>query len=186
MRLKGLWRVHIEQVINGSEYTRIRFTETEEALAHIGDKPEVMLAVLGQLGEFVKLIPEIPMEIIDLLKSAETPGKLADLCAYSPQFTYEERLDLLKTPDPELRLAKINKLFDRELTALRQAAKIKTIPECETCEDLADLVFESDANHRTERLTAFLNHVVDKHTIELLVLLAEKYGPIFMKKRTMK
>jgi len=184
--VKGLWRVRVEKVLEERAYARVRFTKAEV----IDDAPigrsRTMQVVLGQIDEFAKLIPGIPAEITEALRSAETPGKLADLCAYSPAFSSEERLELLKTLGAEERLEKVSKHFERQLAALRELAKVKMIPECETCIELADRVFESEPSRRGEIASEFLSHVVQKHTGELLGLIAEKYGPAFMRRRALK
>ena len=64
--------------------------------------------------------------------------------------------------------------------------KIKTIPECDVCSDLADRAFESGPAELNEIALKFLTHVIQNHTEELLSLLAEKYVPIFMAKRAMR
>ncbi len=184
--VKGLWRVRVEKVIEEKAYARVRFTKAKDVDDAPTGRSEVMQVVLNQIDEFVKLIPGIPLEIIDALRSAETPDKLADLCAYSPSFSPDERLDLLKTLGPEERLEKVSKLFERQLASLRGLASVKTIPECETCMEFADRAFESEPNRRGEIALEFLNHVVQKHTGELLGLLAEKYGPTFMRRRALK
>jgi len=184
--LKGLWRVQVEEVIEEGEYSRARFTKAEEIEDASAGKSKNMHAVLDQVNEFVKLIPGIPPEIIEVLKNAETPGKLADLCSYSPGFSPDERLDLLKTLKAEDRLLKINKLFERHLSALKELVKVKQIPECETCAELADKALESEPIRRGEIALEFLNHVVQKHPDELLGLLAERYGPVFLRRRALK
>lgn len=183
--LKGLWRVRIEKVLEERAYARVRFSKAEE-IDDVATKPKIIQVVLDQIDEFVKLIPGIPPEMIEALKSAETPGKLADLCAYSPAFSFEERLDLLNTMGAEGRLKKVNRLFERHLFALRELAKVKTIPECEICMELTDRVFESEPSRRGKMASEFLSHVVEKHAGELLGLLAERYGPAFMRKGAMK
>ena len=184
--VKGLWRVRVEKVLQERAYARVRFTKAIEADDASTGKPRIMGTVLGQIDEFVKLIPGIPAEITEALRSAETAGKLADLCAYSPGFSSEERLDLLNTLGAEERLEKVGRHFERQLTALRELAKVKMIPECETCMELADRVFESEPNRRGEIASEFLSHVVQKHPSELLGLIAEKYGPAFMTRRALK
>jgi ATP-dependent Lon protease len=184
--LKGLWRVRVEKVLEEAEYSKVRFTKVEEAEDASAGKSKIMQDVLDQIDEFVKLIPGIPSEVIEVLRSTETPGKLADLCAYSPGFSREERLELLRTLGAEERLAKVSKFFQRQLTALRELAKVKQIPECETCAELADKAFESEPTRRGEIALEFLNHVVQKHPDELLGLIAERYGPVFMRRRAMK
>jgi ATP-dependent Lon protease len=184
--VKGLWRVRVGAVFEERTQLRVRFTRAEEAADAAAGRPNSMKAVFNQLDEFVRLIPGIPPEIIETLRNADTPGKLADLCAYSPAFSSEERLDLLKTLGAEERLEKVSRHFDRQLNALRELAKVKGIPECETCMELADRVFESDPAQRGDIALEFLNHVVHKHTGEVLGLLAERYGPEFMRRRALK
>ncbi len=65
-------------------------------------------------------------------------------------------------------------------------SKIKTIPECEICSDLADRAFDSGPAELNEIALKFLTHVIQDHTEEVLALLAEKYVPIFMAKRAMR
>ena len=184
--VKGLWRVRVEKVLEEMAYARVRFTKAEEVDDATPVRSRIMQVVLGQIDEFVKLIPGIPAEITGALRSAETPGKLADLCAYSPGFSSEERLDLLRTLEAEERLEKVSEHFGRQLAALRELVKAKTIPECETCVDLADRVIESEPSRSGEIALEFLVHVVQEHPDELLRLIAEKYGPTFMRRRALK
>jgi len=183
--LKGLWRIRVEKVLEESAYARVRFTKAEE-IDGASSESKSMRIVLDQIDEFIKMIPGIPPEIIEALRSAESPGKLADLCANSPGISAEERLDLLKTLGAEERLEKVSKLFERHLAALRELAKIRTITDCETCMELADRAFESQSNQRGDIAIEFLNHVVQEHTGELLGLLAERYGPAFLRRRALK
>jgi len=183
--LRGMARVRIEDVVQGAECARVRFKRIEEAELS-GDESATKQKVLAQIDEFVKLIPGIPNEIITLLRNTESPGQLADLCAYSPEFTYEERLDLLGTVDPEERLQIVSRLFEKQLEALKGAAETDMIPECETCAELAEKAFESDSEDVGRVISTFLSHVVRDHTGELLALIAEKYGPIFMMKRALR
>ena len=184
--LRGLSRVRIEGIAQGQECTRVRFRKIEETAVPSRTESVIAQKVLAQIDEFVKLVPGIPYEIISLVKNAESLGQLADLCAYSPEFTYEERLDLLGTIDPEERLQKVSGLFERQLDALKESVQADTIPECEICADLAEKAFESSPDQVGEVISSFLSHVVRDHTGELLALLAEKYGPVFMMKRALR
>ncbi|MDA4124947.1 MAG: LON peptidase substrate-binding domain-containing protein [Thaumarchaeota archaeon] len=184
--VKGLWRVRVEKVLEETAYARIRFTKVNEIDDASAGESKAMQVVLDQIEEFVNLIPGIPSEITDRLLSAETPGKLADLCGYSPTFTSEERIDLLKTLGAEERLEIVRKNFERQLAALKEISKFKPIPECETCAELADRAFESGPNQSGEIASEFLSHVVQEHPGELLGLISEKYGSTFMRRRAMK
>jgi len=184
---KGLWRVRVERVLEEKTYVRVRFRKVGD-IEDIpsGNRSDMMKAVHDQIDEFVRLMPGIPPEIIAFLKELDTPGKLADMCANSPFFTHDERLDLLKTLDAEKRLEKVNKLFTKQLNDLRGLAKKKTILECTTCIDLADRAFELGPRQSGDVAREFLDHVIRDHRDELLTLLAEKYGPAFLSRRELK
>jgi ATP-dependent Lon protease len=188
LELKGMWRIKIKNLVEAAPgYFRAVFERATEAVAPLTpDSAALVGKVQAQIDEFVELIPQIPREIVSLLKQTNTPGELADLCANSPEFTHEEKVELLETLDQEQRLMKVTKLFEKQLKALKKLAKVEPIAECERCLELADKAFDSDPNARAEIAVQFLNHVVRDHTGELLALLAEKYLPIFMNKRAMR
>ena len=183
---KGLWRVKADRVVSDEPYVRVRFSRAGELHEATTGRTSMMKAVNEQIDEFIKVIPGIPGEIISFLRSVETPGKLADLCAYSPFFSREERLDLLKTLDPEVRLEKVNKLFERQLSNLKRLAKTTSILECSTCMDLADRAFDLGPSAGAEVAQEFLQHVAQEHAEELLGLIAERYGASFMRRRALK
>ena len=187
LELKGMWRIHIKKLVESSGHPRVLFERAnEQASPDSSDSASLVKKVQGQIDEFVKLIPGIPNEIVNLLRHTGSPGNLADLCANSPEFTHEERVELLETLDQEERLGKVSMLFEKQLVALRKLARVEPISDCEKCLELADKAFDSDPSLRAEIAVSFLNHVVRDHTGELLALLAEKYLPIFMNKRSMR
>ena len=187
LELKGMWRIRVKKFTFSAEYPKVLFERAEEIASGNPKEASVLVKrVLDQIDEFVKLIPGIPTEIITLLKHTDSPGNLADICANSPEFTYEQRIELLKTLNEEERLEKVSKLFERQLAAIRKVANVDPISECDKCLELADRAFEADPSKRAEIAVSFLNHVVLEHTGELLSLLAEKYGPIFLNKRSLR
>jgi ATP-dependent Lon protease len=187
LELKGMWRIRVKKFTDEAGYPKVLFERAEEIAS--GDPRETSVLVKrvqDQIDEFVKLIPGIPTEIISMLKHTDSPGNLADICANSPEFSYEQRIELLKTLSEEERLEKVSKLFERQLATIRKAANVDQISECDKCLELADRAFEADPGKRAEIAVSFLNHVVLEHTGELLSLLAEKYGPIFLNKRSLR
>jgi ATP-dependent Lon protease len=183
---KGLWRVRVDKVLSDDPYVRVRFSRAGEVEEVVSGRSEMMKSVFGQIDEFVRVIPGIPAEIVAFLKDVDTPGKLADLCAYSPFFSREERLDLLRTLNPQERLEKVHRLFEKQLQYLERASKITSILECSTCIELADRALDLGAGGGAEVAREFLNHVTREHPDELLALIAERYGPAFMRRRALK
>lgn len=65
-------------------------------------------------------------------------------------------------------------------------SKETPIVKCQVCADIADKAFESGQDRMGEVATEFLNHVMENHAGELLGVLAERYGPVFLAKREMR
>ena len=181
---KGLWRVKVDRVVEKDPYVRVRFTRAGTPEDVEPSASSLMRAVFEQIDEFVRVIPGIPREIIAFIKDVNTPGKLADLCAYSPLFSRQERLDLLKTLDPVERLGKVNGLFEKQLRDMKKLAKATTILECATCAELADKAFEMGGGAGVAH--EFLDHISREHPEELLGLVAERYGSEFMRRRALR
>lgn len=65
--------------------------------------------------------------------------------------------------------------------------RVVQISECDICIDLADQTFESGTEADIGKIAAkFLEHVIREHPGEVMSVLAEKYGPIFMTKRALR
>ena len=183
---KGLWRVKISRVLAEDPYVRVRFSRAEEEHDIHSGSAELMKDIFDQIDEFVEIVPGIPQEIVSFLKNVDSPGKLSDLCAYSPFFTRSERLDLLRTLDPEERLRKVRGLFEKQLSTLTKMSKTPTILECQTCMDLADKAFEAGPAAGVKVAREFLEHLAKEHPDEVLGIIAERYGPAFMRRRALK
>ena len=183
---KGLWRVRVDRVLEKEPYVRVQFSKPTASEDTPSEDSEMMKAVFGQIDEFIRVIPGIPTEIVAFLKGVKSPGRLADLCAYSPFFSRQDRLDLLRTLDPEERLRKVNRLFQEQLKSMKKLARTTGIVECSTCVDLADRAFELGPGRGAQAARDFLEHVSREHPDELLGLIAERYGPEFMRRRALK
>jgi ATP-dependent Lon protease len=184
--LKGLWRVRVTNPLGLDSDQVVQIERVEEYEEPPLADPGVMRKVQGQIEEFSEILTDIPPDIISHLKSAETASELSDLCAMSPALTHEERVTLLRTLDAEERLRFVARHFDRQLQLLKSMAESKPILDCPTCIELADRAFDAEPAIRGELIVEFLNHVVSNHTAELLGILAERYGPTFMRKRSLR
>jgi ATP-dependent Lon protease len=187
VELEGMWRIRIKKFIRSAGSIKVKFQKVEESsIVSSTDTSLLMKKVQDQIDEFTKLIPIVPHEIVALLKEADTPGDLADMCANSPNFTLKNRVDLLCMLDQVERLRRVSRLLEKQLTSMRKMEQVVSISNCEECIELADRAFESDPSKISEIAISFLNHVFREHTGEVLALLIEKYGPIFLNKRLLR
>jgi len=185
--LKGMWRIRVMKFIHSPGYLKVLFERADESITtSTSEISSLMKKAQNEIDDFVRLVPGIPSEIVNLLKQAETPGVLADMCANSPEFTYDQRVELLRTLDQVERLRKVSNLFEKQLASIRKIVEVEPISRCEKCMELADRAFESNPSKMEEIAVSFLNHVVRQHPDELLALLIEKYGPIFLNKRALR
>ena len=73
------------------------------------------------------------------------------------------------------------------MSSEKAVRRVTPISECDICIDLADQAFESSNETDVGKIAVrFLEHVMNEHTGEVMSVLAEKYGPIFMTKRSMR
>jgi hypothetical protein len=69
----------------------------------------------------------------------------------------------------------------------RSHKRVVPISDCDACTDLADQAFETGSDVEIGQIAVkFLQHAVNEHTGEVMAVLAEKYGPIFLSKRAMR
>ena len=67
-----------------------------------------MAAVLEQLEHYISMLPNVPEEVLTMVRSVDEPGWLADLIAFSPEFTSAQRQELLEVLDPLARLRRLS------------------------------------------------------------------------------
>jgi len=81
-----------------------------------------MANVLDQVETYVEMLPNVPEEVVTMVRSVDEPGWLADLIAFSPEFGPALRQELLEILDPVVRLQRISALLQErlEFMALRQ------------------------------------------------------------------
>jgi ATP-dependent Lon protease len=184
--LKGLWRISVKEVTTVNTGRRVKFSRVEGFKDFPPGAMEAVIRVHRQVKEFAEMMPSVPREVISFVMGIESPGKLADVCAGSPLFDSRERLGLLNTLDPVERLEMVSERLERDLGSMRELARPTSISNCETCMDFADRALESVDAMRNGVVAGFLEHLVEKHSAELIGLVAEKYGPSFMQKRSLR
>lgn len=74
-----------------------------------------MRYIKDQFGEYARLSGRIPPEVMTSVSEITSPGKLADGVALHCLRGYEDRLQILRTLDPSLRLQLIEEMIAREV-----------------------------------------------------------------------
>lgn len=124
--LQGIARGEVKEIIQEDPYLVARVLRRDDPVATAGDAEAAMSAVLEQVEHYIALLPNVPEEVLAMVRSVEEPGWLADLIAFSPEFTSAQRQELLELLDPVARLRRLSVMIQKRLNVLNLRQQIAT------------------------------------------------------------
>ncbi len=125
--LQGIARGEVKEIIQEDPYLVARVMRRDDPpAATSGDAEAAMSAVLEQIEHYIALLPNVPEEVLAMVRSVEEPGWLADLIAFSPEFSSAQRQELLETLDPVARLRRLSVMIQKRLNVLNLRQQIAT------------------------------------------------------------
>lgn len=123
--LQGIARGMVEDLIQDHPYVAARVRRVEEAPGDPTKTEAAMETVLEQVESYMAMLPNVPEEVLTMVRSVDEPGWLADLIAFSPEFTSDQRQMLLETLDPIERLRQLSILIQKRLNVLHLRNEIQ-------------------------------------------------------------
>src|SRR5215217_899882 len=124
--LQGLARGIVVSYIQQEPYLVARVNRHDDPIADSPEAEAAMTAVLEQVENYISMLPNVPEEVLTMVRSVEEPGWLADLIAFSPEFTTDQRQDLLEILDPVDRLRRLSVMIQKRLIVLNLRQQIAT------------------------------------------------------------
>ncbi|MEZ4571830.1 MAG: LON peptidase substrate-binding domain-containing protein [Thermomicrobiales bacterium] len=120
--LQGVARGIVHEFSQREPYTEATVVRWDDPADGSLVAQATMANVLDQVESYVEMLPNVPEEVITMVRSVDEPGWLADLIAFSPEFGPALRQELLEILDPVARLQRISALLQErlEFLALRQ------------------------------------------------------------------
>ncbi len=120
--LQGVARGVVSGFDQREPFTLTRTLRSEDPVEESMEARAVMANVLDQVESYVGMLPNVPEEVVTMVRSVEEPGWLADLIAFSPEFGPALRQEILEILNPVQRLQKISSILQErlEFLALRQ------------------------------------------------------------------
>lgn len=125
MVVRGLVRAELIDQTQEEPYPRFRYVERHDHVEHTEELEQLMTEVHAAIDAVLELRPGIPQEIRNFVRSINDPGHLADNTGYSPDYTFEERQDLLETFDVVERLRKVLAFYRKQLALMDVQARIR-------------------------------------------------------------
>ena len=124
--LQGITRGVAEELIQDQPFVAARVRREDDVVTDPSRTEAAMSAVLEQIESYIAMLPNVPEEVLTMVRGVEEPGWLADLIAFSPEFTSEQRQTLLEALDPLDRLRQLSVMIQKRLNVLNLRQEIQT------------------------------------------------------------
>jgi ATP-dependent Lon protease len=124
--LQGLARGLVTDLVQQDPYLVARVIRHDDPIDSTDEAEAAMTAVMEQVESYISMLPNVPEEVLTMVRGVEEPGWLADLIAFSPEFTSDQRQELLELLDPIERLRRLSILIQKRLDVLNLRQQIQT------------------------------------------------------------
>jgi ATP-dependent Lon protease len=124
--VQGQTRIRVHGFSRTSPFLRARVEELVETTPADVELQALMRSVQAQVEQYVQAGAPVPPEAAVAAKNITEPGLLADMTAYSPDMTTEQRQELLETVDITERLKLVSAFLARQIEILELKGKIQS------------------------------------------------------------
>ncbi len=124
--LQGIARGVAQELIQEQPFVAARVVREDDVPGDPSRTEAAMTAVLEQVESYISMLPNVPEEVLTMVRSVEEPGWLADLIAFSPEFSSAQRQQLLEVLDPVDRLRQLSVMIQKRLNVLNLRHEIQS------------------------------------------------------------
>lgn len=124
--IEGIARVKVAEWVQTEPYFRARIEVIPEQVERTVEVEAIMRNVISLVERCVSLGKTIPEEALETARSADDPGRLADLVASYLSPKVEARQEILETADMVERLQKLTQMLNNEIEILEIEKKIQS------------------------------------------------------------
>jgi ATP-dependent Lon protease len=124
--VQGQGRLRVHGFVRTSPYLRASVEEVDDDAPPGLEVQALMRTVQAQIEQYVANGAPVPPEAAVAARNISEPGLLADMVAYSPDMTTEQRQELLETIDVVERLKLVSGFLARQVEILELKGKIQS------------------------------------------------------------
>jgi len=124
--VQGQTRIRVHGFAQTEPFLRARVEELSDSTPRNVEIQALMRSVQAQVEQYVQAGAPVPPEAAVAAKNISEPGLLADMTAYSPDMTTEQRQELLETIDIVDRLKLVSTFLARQIEILDLKGKIQS------------------------------------------------------------
>ena len=123
--VQGILRAEVREFVQTKPYIRALCQSRPDPEVWDEETDQLMLEVRGLIEAFVEFTPGLPEGVINFVRSIRTPGHLADNSAYAPEYTYDQRLELLNAYDVKKRLMLVRDFFRQRVAYAQVQSQVR-------------------------------------------------------------
>jgi ATP-dependent Lon protease len=124
--VQGQQRLRVDGFVHTAPYLLARIEEVSDENPAGLEVQALMRTVQAQIEQYVANGAPVPPEAAVAARNITEPGLLADMTAYSPDMTTEQRQELLETVDVTERLKLVSNFLGRQIEILELKGKIQS------------------------------------------------------------
>ncbi len=124
--VQGQQRLRLLEFISADPFILARVEPVEETAPAGLEAQALVRSVQAQIEQYVQAGAPVPPEAAVAARNISEPGLLADMVAYSPDMSTEQRQELLETIDVHERLKLVSTFLGRQIEILELKGKIQS------------------------------------------------------------
>jgi ATP-dependent Lon protease len=124
--VQGQTRLRVLDFAQTEPYIAVRAEELPDVTPEGIEVQALMRSVQSQIEQYVANGAPVPPEAAVAARNISEPGLLADMVAYSPDLSTEQRMELLETTDVVARLKIVSAFLARQIEILELKGKIQS------------------------------------------------------------
>jgi ATP-dependent Lon protease len=124
--VQGQGRIRVQGFVHTAPYLAARVEQLQDETPTGVEVQALIRSVQAQIEQYVANGAPVPPEAAVAARNITEPGLLADMVAYSPDMSTEQRQELLETIDVEQRLKLVSAFLARQIEILELKGKIQS------------------------------------------------------------
>lgn len=125
VHIHGVARARLLDCFQAEPFFKAHVHRVEDHVEKTMEIEALMRSVMDLIDRYTEIAKSVPPEVIAAVKSIQEPGRLADMVAFAPEFTFEQRQQVLEELDPVSRLRIVAGFLSRQLEIMEIKARIQ-------------------------------------------------------------
>lgn len=123
--LNGIARGRMKNLMQDDPYVVTQVEIVPEPKHDPAETSVAMGALVSQVESYISMLPHVPNEVLEMIRSVDEPGWLADLIAFSPEITPARRQEMIETIDPLERIHKLSLWMQQRMEVMQLRNEIQ-------------------------------------------------------------